>query len=531
MTPPTSDTHPSGPAASAHRAKSTVGSARLIAILTLGSRILGLIRERVFAHYFSTSELLSAFRIAFMIPNLTRRLFGEGALSAAVIPVLTDTLKSHGEVASRRFVGTVLAALACVLVAIMLVLEAVLVAWLQFHDDLALSLGTIMVPYLVFICIVAVASGVLNVRGHFAVPAAAPTFLNIAIIAGVWIGVGVLGWRDQQLMRAVCYAILISGAAQMAATAYALRSVKFFPIFGGSFRDPQLRRIITLMGPMVLGLSAVQINSLFDNIIAYLFIEVNGERVGPAVLGYAQFLYQLPLGIFGISIATAVFPELSASAAAGDRHAMASSVQRGLKLGAFISLPATAGLALTATPLVAALYQQGEFGPDQTRRVAGTLICYSFGLVAYFAQHVVVRVFYSLQDSATPARIALRMVMLNLSLNLVLVFLLEEMGLALSTSISASIQLIWLTRVLHRRMPELRLHTLWSPLNRMMLAALLMVITLLVVDSPDILTATVFNNSWLRLAALVAIGLGVYGAAAKWLGIDELKAMLRGDRT
>lgn len=507
-----------------------VGSARLIAVFTLASRILGLIRERVFAHYFSTSELLSAFRIAFMIPNLTRRLFGEGALSAAMVPVLTDSLKAHGEAASRRFVGTVLAAMACVLVALMLVLEAILFLWQRHHEDLALSLTTIMVPYMVFICLVAVASGVLNVRGHFAVPAASPTFLNIAIVAGAWIGAGIFGWRDQELMRAVCYAILLSGIGQVVATAYALRVVNFWPIFGGSFSDPQLRRVIALMGPMILGLSAVQINSLLDNVIAYLFVEVNGERVGPAVLGYAQFLYQLPLGVFGISIATAVFPELATKAAAGDRVGMSGSILRGLKLGAFISLPATAGLVLTATPLVAALYQQGEFGPEQTRRVAGTLICYSLGLVAYFAQHVVVRAFYSLQDSATPARIALRMVALNLMMNMVLVFLLEERGLALSTSITASLQLFWLMRVIRRTIPEVDLRGLVPSLIRMVGATLLMVAALFIVDSPGLLSQYVYGNAWLRLGALVSIGLAVYGIAAKLLGIDELKSMLRGEQ-
>lgn len=511
--------------------ENVVGSARLIAALTLASRILGLIRERVFAHYFSTSELLSAFRIAFMIPNLTRRLFGEGALSAAMIPVLTDHLKSRGEPSSRRFVGTVLVALTCALVVIMVVVEAILYLWRKHHDDLALSLTAIMVPYMVFICVAAVAGGVLNVRGHFAVPAASPTFLNVAIIAGAWFGAGVLGWRDTELMHAVCYAILLSGLAQVFAAACALRSVRFWPIFGGDFRDPELRRVLSLMGPMILGLSAVQINSLLDHLIAYFFIEVNGERVGPAVLGYAQFLYQLPLGVFGISIATAAFPRLSASVSAGDRVGMVASIHRGLKLGAFISFPATAGLILTATPLVAALYEQGEFGPDQTRRVAGTLSFYSIGLAAYFAQHVVVRVFYSLQDSGTPARIALRMVFLNFFINLGLVFLLEERGLALSTSFTATVQLVWLMTILHRRMPELHPGALVPAILRMGAATLAMTVVLLLVDTPAVLSPPVFSHAWLRLGALVSIGLTVYGLTAQALRIEELKVMLRGEDT
>ncbi|MBI4716289.1 MAG: murein biosynthesis integral membrane protein MurJ [Planctomycetes bacterium] len=508
-----------------------INSARLIAALTLGSRILGLIRESVFGYYFSTSELLSAFRIAFMAPNLARRLFGEGALSAAMIPVLTQCLKEQGEEAARRFVGRLLTVLTVVLLVGLGAVESVLLVWRVLHDDLALRLTAVLMPYMVLICLVAVGSGVLNVRGHFAVPAAAPTILNIAIIIGALGGSLALGMDGARLMTLVCVAILLSGVLQVAATGAAFRHARFAPRYGWSRHDPQIRAVMKLMGPMVLGLSAVQINQLVDYVIAYLFVfDQTGERVGPAVLGFAQYLYQLPLGVFGISLATAIFPVLSHKAAEGDRAGMCETIGRGIRLGAFVSLPACAGLVLVATPLVAALYQRGDFDAQDTQRVSATLICYSLGLPAYFAQHVIVRAFYALRDSGTPAALAMRMVFINVAVNLVLVFVMEERGLALSTSLCATVQALWLIRRLRGVLPEMQWAEVVAGLGRMALAAVVMSAAVVAVDSPRILGSWAYAWTPLRLGVLVVVGLAVYGLAALALRIPELRAALRGER-
>lgn len=507
-----------------------VNSARLVALLTAASRILGLIRESVFAAFFSTSELLSAFRIAFMAPNLARRLFGEGALSAAMIPVLTDTLRADGEESSRRFVGAVLTVLAVVLIALLVLVETALLIAQSSSDSLALRLTIILMPYMVLICLVAVASGVLNVRQHFAVPAAAPTILNVAIIVAALFGAYSAGLGGAELMTVVCIGILVSGVLQIVATVVALHMVRFQPIYGGSWRDPRLAKVLRLMGPMVLGLSAVQINSLFDYLIAWFFIEHEGQRVGPAVLGFAQYLYQLPLGVFGISIATAVFPLLSRRAAEGDRRGMAETVARGLRLGAFVSLPATAGLILVAHPLVAALYERGEFGPAQSQRVAGTLCFYSLGLPAYFAQHVVVRAFYALQDSGTPARLAARMVLFNLAINLVLVFVLEERGLALSTAVCATVQVVWLSRRLRAHLPEMNWGSLARPVGKMVVAVAAMCGVILLLDRTDFVAAWLPGHVAVRLTLLVTSGMATYALAAALLRIEELRSVLRGEQ-
>jgi len=497
-------------------------SAWLIAALTFASRLLGLVRESLFSYYFSTSELLSAFRIAFQAPNLARRLFGEGALSSAMIPVLTESIQQRGEEASRRFVGTILTLLAWVLVLAVIGVEIVIAVWRMVQDDPALQLTALLMPYMVLICTAAVAGGVLNVRQHFAIPAAAPTILNVAMIVAL-LGGALLGDLTRpSLMNWVCGGVLLGGVFQLVITGAALRRVSFFPIFGGTWRDSQVRRVFALMAPMALGLSAVQINTLLDNVIAYLFVFEGGERVGPAVLGYAQFLYQLPLGVFGISLATAIFPLLSTKAAQGDRAGMAEVLERGVRMSLFIALPSSIGLIFVAHPLVATLYQRGEFDAADTQRVAATLVYYSLGIAAYFTQHIVVRTFYALQDSRNPARISLYMVALNLLLNLSLVFVMQERGLALSTSVCATVQIVWLLARLRRALPEVGWARMWLALSRTVLATAAMAVPLWILTASGLSLNRLTGKSALQLLILVVIGVAVYLLAARILRIEEL---------
>ncbi len=503
-----------------------LGAATLMAALTLVSRLLGLVRETMLSYYFGTSELLSAFRIAFQAPNLARRLFGEGALSSAMVPVLTRTLKERGEEESRRLVGSTLTASFTILMGLTLLVELVIAIWRMIHDDPALRLTAFMMPYMVMICTSAVASGVLNVREHFAVPAAAPTILNVASIVALFLG-GAAGLSAEALMDWNCGSVLLAGVIQVAATGFALHMVGFFPIWGRAWRDPQLRAIIALMAPMALGLSAVQINTLLDSLIAYVFvIDEKGERVGAAVLGYAQFLYQLPLGVFGISLATALFPVLSRKAAEGDRMGMAEVFERGVRAGQFIALPSAVGLIFIATPMIQTLYEHGgEFDARSTQRVAAALVYFSLGIPAYFFQHVLVRTYYALHNSRKPATISLWMVGLNLSLNLILVFILQEAGLALSTSIAATVQAIWLARDLRKLLPELQWRRLYAPLFRLLLAAACMAGALILVR---VAGESMHWHKAVRLASMLGTGVATYFAAAWLLRVEELRSALAG---
>ncbi len=503
-----------------------IASTRLIALLTLGSRVLGLLREAVLGYFFATSELLSAFRIAFMAPNLVRRLFGEGALSSAMIPVLSNTLEHQGEEDSRRLVGGIVIRLAMVLTALVVAAELVILLGRWGSDDLALEFAAIMMPFMALTCTVAIGGGALNVRGHFALPAAVPIVLNLAIILGLLGGALLADLSGFALMKVVCVAVLAGGVVQVLATGAMLRRERFFPIFQWRRRDPQVASVARLMLPMILGLSAVQLNTLADYVIAYLFVRVDGARVGPAVLGFAQYLYHLPLGVFGIAVATAIFPVLSKHAAHGDRVGLADVLQRGIRLSLFIALPAAVGLIFVADPLVATLFERGAFVADNTARVADVLVFYSLGIPAYFAQHLIVRAHYAVQQSKRPARVALAMVGVNLVMNLSLVGILEERGLALATSICAFIQVIWLSSLLRHEISELRWRGIGAGVANMVVATAAMATALMVTD---LLVCDQFgwgDSAGLRLAVLVTLGLAAYAAAAKLLRIDELRQLL-----
>lgn len=495
----------------------------VIASLTLVSRILGLAREVVFAALFSTSEVLSAFRTAFMLPNLARRLFGEGALSSALVPVLTQTLAEEGEDAGRSLVGAVIRTLTLTLVALISLAEGVVLIWRAIKPDLALDFAVVLLPYMLLICLVAILGGVLNVRGRFAAPAAVPAIMNIAIIVAAFVGAKLGGLAGSELMYVICGGVLVAGALQLLVMIGAIRAAGFVPRMSARAFDPRVRQIIKLMLPMALGVSAVQVNAMLDYLVAYWFVEVGGERVGPAVLGYAQYLYQLPLGVFGIALATAIFPVLSERAAAGDREGVETSLASGLRMALFIALPATVGLIFVADPLVSALYEHGKFDEGDTARVAGVLALYAAGLCAYFTQHLLVRTFYALKESRLPARIAATMVVVNLSLNLFLVHVLAERGLALSTAVCSAVQVILLIGAIRPLVPEMKWSTVLKGLASFGALSALMLAALAAVDG--FVESLLDWARWpiVRTVVLVAVGAGVYGLAAIIFRVPEMR--------
>jgi putative peptidoglycan lipid II flippase len=255
-------------------------------------------------------------------------------------------------------------------------------------------------------------------------------------------------------------------------------------------------------------------------------VTVDGVRIGPAVLGYAQYVYQLPLGVFGIALATAIFPVLAECKAAGDRQRLAAVFTRGLKLSMFIALPACAGLLVVADVLVSALFERGAFGPSDTVRVSGTLMCYSLGMAAYFSQHVVVRTFYALEDSRTPSRVAMVIVVLNLSLNLALVFRFEERGLATATAVTAFVQVSWLLRRLRPLLPEVDWRSIGRSVFQAAIACLAMTAALVALRHPAIAEGLLGGRPIPRLAVMVALGVGVFAGAARLMRMEELGALV-----
>lgn len=433
---------------------------RQIAGLTLISRILGMLRDMAFAHFFGADWLMTAWTMGFKIPNLARRLFGEGAASASVIPVYTDELE-HDPVSARQLACSVVTVLTVVLTGVALLAEISIAAYALFFDTnegtrLGLTLAAIMMPFMVFICIVAVLGGILNVHRHFLAPAAAPVILNVVIILSSFLAAKGLDLPPRQQVYVVAAGVLVAGVLQIMMQIGPLRKhgVILKPIW--QTHSPAFKRILVLMGPMVLGLTVTQINTLVDDLIALGFSNDQGQPLSwgsVSYLYYAQRLYQFPLGVLGISLATAIFPELSSETAKGAYNRMMQVVSRGLRVCIFVAVPATVGLILVARPIIALLFEHGRFTPDDTGKTAWTLSFYAVGLSGFFAQQILIRAFYSAKDSKIPALTATGAVLINVVLNLLLIWPLGTGGLALSTAICSYLQVVVLLLVLKKRYP------------------------------------------------------------------------------
>jgi putative peptidoglycan lipid II flippase len=331
---------------------------------------------------------------------------------------------------------------------------------------------------MVLICVVALLGGILNSHLHFAAPAAAPIVLNVFIIGSLCFSGWVLVMRPTRQVFVVATAVTVAGLAQVAIQIRPLRAngVTIRPAW--HVRSEAFKKILLLMGPMVLGLTVTQINTLADDIIAKClsgsldkgeFFVWFGRQIkyplwdgAVSRLYYSQRLYQFPLGVLGISLATAIFPVMSADAARKDIYALRKTISRGLRGAVFIAIPATVGLILVARPLVSAVFEHGKFTSSDTEMTAWTLSFYALGLCGYFSQQIATRAFYSTQDSKMPAFTALAAVFANLGLNLTLIWFMGTSGLALSTAICSYLQVVILVFVLRARFGDLLLDGLMT---------------------------------------------------------------------
>jgi len=419
---------------------------------TLASRVLGLVREVVTAGLFGTSGGLDMFLLAFTVPNLFRRLFGEGAVGPAFIPEFTRRLSAGGEEA-RRLLRAAFGALAALLGAITVLGWLACAAVLLFARAseewrLFCVLLAVMLPYLPLICLAALEGAALNVKGHFLAPALAPAVLNLC-----WIAAAAL-YGERLGVTALAGGVLVAGLLQYAGQVPLMwrHGLSVRPLW--DLAQPGLRRVAGQMLPVVLGGAAFQVNVLLDRLIALLCVPGAGAV---SALHYGNRLMQFPLGVMGLALATASFPLYARQAARGDRQGLARSVNLGLRTALFLSLPCMAVMAVLNVPVVRVLFERGRFDAASTARTADVLLAYAAGLWAFCAVHLLARAFYAMQDTRTPVRIALYMVGANLLLNLVLVWPLREAGLALASSLTAAGNAALLFRLLGRRVGRLGL--------------------------------------------------------------------------
>ena len=414
--------------------KSTV----VVSSMTMISRILGFIRDMMFARIFGAGSETDAFFVAFKIPNFLRRLFAEGAFAQAFVPVLSDYKEQGGKAALRYFIDRTAGTLALILMLTtiigmlaapyLIMLFAPGFSWEGEQYELAVQMLRITFPYLFFISSVAFAGGILNSFGKFAVPAFTPVFLNICLIsAAIW-----LAPLMPQPIVALAWGVFFAGAVQLIFQFPALRRLGLVPRLRFGFKDSGVRRILKLMVPALFGVSITQINLLLDTLIAS-FLTTGSV----SWLYYSDRLVEFPLGIFGIALATVILPSLSKNHAAEDTKAFSKSLDWGLKLVVLIGVPSSLGLMLLAEPMVSTLFQYNEFTAHDVSMAGRSLMAYSVGLLGFILVKVLVPGFTSRKDMKTPVRFGIYAMVANMILNIALVFPLAHAGLALATSLGA----------------------------------------------------------------------------------------------
>ena len=518
-----------------------LASASVIGSLTMVSRLLGMVRTMIAASIFGRGLAMDAFVIAFTIPNLFRRLLGEGALTSAFLPVYSHTLEKEGKGRAQLFfdailtrVGLLLLLLvglgigACFFVEATIEGTPLLEAGLHLTGNwgkvmLTTSLLKVLFPYLFLICVTALLSALLNSLGHFASPAMAPIVLNLFWIAGLLWVAPYFGMTAEQKIFGVAVAVIVGGAAQVLSQVPALRhrGIGFRP----RWRDapPEVGEVATLMAPMVFGAAVVQINVLLDKGIALTLVPETGAV---SALYYGDRIIQFPLGLFGIAIATAVFPVLSRHAARGEIDLAARGAADALKAIFAVTLPATVGLALLARPVVELILEHGAFRGVDTDRTAQVLLFYTFGLWAFSGTQILTRAFYSLKWPRIPVRVAAGMVVLNLVLNLSLVGTLQAAGLALATAITGVVQFVILAVLLGRHLPAIRDFNLPASFLRSLGLSLLMGLGVWACLEIAMPVGTSVGVRLARAGVPIATGAALYGGLAWAFRTPEFRVLL-----
>ena len=504
------------------RAAGTVG------FYTLLSRILGLVRDMVVAYFFGSTMAADAFFVAFRIPNLLRRFFAEGSLTIAFIPVFTETLTRKSKQDAFELARAVLTLLSLLLV-VVTILGVVLSPWIvriQAYGfgasgakyELTVLLTRITFPYIFLVSLVAFFMGVLNSLRHFAAPAAAPILLNVGIIAGaMWISP-----RLSEPIVGVAIGVIIGGILQV------LLQIPWILKKGFSLRPlwmpghPAVKKIGLLMLPAVFGSAVYQVNQFIGTLLASFL-----PQGSISWLYYADRIVEFPLGVFAIAISTAALPSLAKQVADKDLSDFRETLGHALRLVFFITTPATVGMIILRVPIIEVFFQRGAFDQVTTLMTAEALLFYSLGLWAFSASRVMLSAFYAFQDTKTPVQVATITMIVNGLLSLLLMGPLRHGGLALSLSLSSTVQLLLLIFILRGRGELLDLKPIFSSAGRSIAASAVMGLVLYALNGRW-LSSGEAGNLWspaLTLTGVIFAGVAVYFLMARIFRCREISSV------
>ncbi|NCU65036.1 murein biosynthesis integral membrane protein MurJ [Acidovorax sp. 210-6] len=515
-------------------------AASTVSLLTLASRVTGLVRDLLMASVFGANALTDAFNVAFRIPNLFRRLFAEGAFSQAFVPVLAATKTQEGEEATRVLIRSVATALAwaLVLACVLGVLGAPVLVWLLASGlrqnpegyDAAVLMTRWMFPYIGFMSMVALSAGVLNTWKRFAVPAATPVLLNLCMIVAAWWGAPLLAARGVEPIYAMAGGVMLGGVLQLAAQVPVLHRLGLLPRIGvtwgavrTAWQTEQVRRILTLMAPALLGVGVAQLSLMINTQIA--------SYLAPGSvtwLFYADRLMEFPTALLGVALGVVLTPQLASAKAADDSARYSAMLDWGLRMVVLLAVPCAVALLTFAQPLVATLFHHGKLTDGDVGQIAVALAGYGAGLLGLVAIKVLAPGYYASQDIRTPVKIAVVVLVVTQLLNVVLVPRMAYAGLALSIGLGALVNALWLLVGLLRRGAYVPAPG-WLLYALQVLAASCLMAVLLLWASDHFAWLAMRAHSLQRagLLALLVVAAALLYFAVLWVGGLRLRSLLR----
>ena len=521
---------PQGPATQTGKIARAAGT---VSLAVFASRILGLVREQVFAGLFGAGYAFDAFIVAFRIPNLLRDLFAEGALSSAFVTVFTDYEQRQGAESTWRLANNVIFCFSSflsllVLLGMFLAPHIVGIMAPDFGTipgklELTTLMARIMFPFLILVSLAALAMGILNTKGKFFVPSLSSSFFNLgSVVVGVGLSLIVPRFGVAPIVG-MAWGALVGGLLQLVVQLPLLWRVGFKLQWVLDFKEPGLGRIIKLMLPAVVGLSATQINVFINT-----FYASSCAQGSISWLSYAYRLFHLPMGLFGVALMVAIMPVVSRHAANRDLGALREALESSLSLSFLVTLPAACGLIFLAQPIIALIYQHGHFTGLDTRQTAAALALYSLGLTAFAGVKIMVPVYYALDDTRIPVlgsfvTVAANLVLINLTLAP-----LQHRAIALSTSLSMILNFLFLAAVLYRKLAGYQVRSLTLKLVKVTGASLIMGLAVAWLY-PHVIArlGSGLGGRILGLGGVIGLGLGLYVIMVSRLQIPEFQEFMQ----